>query len=456
MKVHSGSVLPVGAERRRAKETAAHNLLIRGGKRLSGEIVISGAKNAVLKLMAAALLTKEPCVIRNVPVIGDVFNMIEVLEGLGARCALDGDVLAVEAKELIPVAPEGPVREMRASVQVMGPLLARLGEVRIAQPGGCAIGDRPVDLHLAGLTAMGAEIEERHGFIHAKAGRLRGAEIHFDIPSVGATENIMMAAALAEGETVIRNAAREPEIIEVQNFINCLGGRVRGAGTDTIRITGVGGPLKGADYTVIPDRIEAGTMMVAVAAAGGDVVLRNVIVEHNELLVAKLAEAGVLTYVDGEDVRVVSAAGSLKPLQIRTQPYPGYPTDMQPQIMALLTQADGTSIVTETVYSSRFKHVDELRRMGADITVEGRVAVVRGPRALTGARVEASDLRAGAALVIAALAAEGDTVIEGVRHIDRGYENLAGKLRGVDADVSLVPAGEAYALHAELVPDGRA
>ncbi len=438
MNLHSGSVTTPLSERHSGRNgTTASNLHVQGRRPLEGEIAISGAKNAVLKLMAAALLTKEPCVIRNVPVIGDVLSMIEVLEGLGARCSLDGDVLTIEASDLRSEAPEGPVREMRASVQVMGPLLGRLGEAKIALPGGCAIGARPVDFHLAGLKAMGAQLDEAHGFIHGRTGRLRGAEIHFDVPSVGATENIMMAAVLAEGETVIRNAAKEPEIVEVQNFINCLGGRVRGAGTDTIRVTGVPGPLKGADHFVIPDRIEAGTMMVAVAACGGDVLLRNVIVEHNEILVSKLTEAGVSLQVDGESVRV-RRKGSLAPLQIRSQPYPGFPTDMQPQMMALLTQADGTSIVTETVYSSRFKHVDELRRMGAEITVDGRVAVVRGASALTGARVEASDLRAGAALVIAGLAAEGETIVEHVRHIDRGYENLVSKLAGVGASIRRV------------------
>lgn len=422
----------------REKATWTH-VAITGRQRLHGEIAISGAKNAVLKLMAAALLTDKPCVIRNVPVIGDVLNMIEVLEGLGAKCTLEGSVLTIEAVDLHGEAPEAPVREMRASVQVMGPLLGRLGEAKIALPGGCAIGARPVDFHLAGLKAMGAELDERHGFIHGKTSRLHGAEIHFDIPSVGATENIMMAAVLAEGETVIRNAAKEPEIIEVQNFLNCLGARVRGAGTDTIRITGVKGPLGAVDYTVIPDRIEAGTMMVAVAACGGDVVLRNVIAEHNEILLAKLNEAGVHIEVRGETLRLVRDA-RLHPLQIRSQPYPGFPTDMQPQILAMLTQADGTSIVTETVYSSRFKHVDELRRMGADITVDGRVAVIRGPSHLTGARVEASDLRAGAALVVAGLAAEGQTIVENVRHIDRGYEELTRKLQGVGAIIERIPA----------------
>lgn len=429
-----GTFLPVRLRRKSGLEETAGSLRVTGGRPLKGEIPVSGAKNAVLKLMAASLLTPRPCTIRNVPRIGDVLNMIEVLEGLGAVCELDGDVLRIEARELAAEAPQDPVREMRASVQVMGPLLGRLGEAKVAQPGGCAIGARPVDLHLFGLRALGADIGESHGFLYGKARRLKGGEVHLDLPSVGATENVMMAAALAEGETVIHNAAREPEIIEVQNFINCMGGRVRGAGTDTIRITGVEGPLGEVDYTVVPDRIEAGTFMVAAAATGGDVTLGPVIIEHLDMVAAKLAEAGVGIDVAGETVRVYRP-GPLKPLQIRSLPYPGFPTDMQPQVLAMLTQAQGTSIITETVYSSRYKHVDELRRMGADVTVDGRVAVVRGPSRLTGARVEATDLRAGAALVVAGLVAEGESVVEGLHHIDRGYEDFVAKLALAGADI---------------------
>ena len=433
MSVGSSPFVPVRA--RSCQEAPPEpRIFINGGVPLSGEFRVSGAKNAVLKLMAAALLTDQPCVIRNVPLIGDVLNMIEVLEGVGAKCELDGSVLTIQAKDPIPEVPEEPVRQMRASIQVMGPLLARLGEVRIGQPGGCAIGERPVDFHLAALRAMGAHFDEAHGFLDGKAAQLTGTEIYFDMPSVGATENAMMAAVLSSGETVIRNAAKEPEIVEVQNFLNCMGARVRGAGTDTIRVTGVRGPLRGVDYSVIPDRIEAGTLMVAAAATGGDVVIRNVIPEHNEILISKLTQAGVGIEVRGEDVRVFPRE-RLAALQIRSLPYPGFPTDMQPQMMALLATAQGTSIVTETVYSSRFKHVDELRRMGADITVDGRVAVVRGKPRLSGARVEATDLRAGAALVIAGLAAEGETIVEGVRHIDRGYEDLVAKLAAAGASI---------------------
>ena len=433
MSVGSSPFVPVRA-RDFQEASAEPRIRINGGVPLSGELKVSGAKNAVLKLMAAALLTDQPCVIRNVPRIGDVLNMIDVLEGVGAHCSLEDNVLTIQARHPVPEVPEGPARQMRASIQVMGPLLARLGEVRIGQPGGCAIGERPVDFHLAGLRAMGAQFKEGHGFLDGTATQLTGSEIYFDMPSVGATENVMMAAVLSSGETVIRNAAKEPEIVEAQNFLNCMGARVRGAGTDTIRITGVQGPLRGVDYTVIPDRIEAGTMMVAVAATGGDVVIQNVIPEHNEILISKLTQAGVGIEVSGECVRVFPRE-KVGALQIRSLPYPGFPTDMQPQIMALLATADGTSIVTETVYSSRFKHVDELRRMGADIMLDGRVAVIRGKRRLSGARVEATDLRAGAALVIAGLAAEGETVVEGVRHIDRGYEDLVAKLSGAGAKV---------------------
>lgn len=442
MIVGSHDFSPVRPRRRGDASDVPPSLSIVGATPLRGEVRVSGAKNAVLKLMAAALLTKETCIIRNVPYIGDVLNMIEVLEGLGARCELKDDVLVIEAKELNPEAPDGPAREMRASIQVMGPLLGRLGEVRIAYPGGCAIGARPVDLHLSGFKSLGATITEKHGMIEGTAARLVGGEIYLDIPSVGATENLMTAAAVAHGDTIIRNAAREPEIVELQNFINCMGGRVRGAGTDTIRITGVQTPLRGVDYTVIPDRIEAGTWAVAAATAGGDLTIGPVIIEHLDLVASKLVDAGVRIEVIGERMRVTRSK-PLQALQIRSQAYPGFPTDMQPQVLAMLAFANGTSIITETIHSSRFKHVDELRRMGADITVDGRVAVVRGPKLLTGARVEATDLRAGAALVIAGLAAEGTTVIEGIHHIDRGYEDLAGKLNHVGARVTRIIPTEA-------------
>lgn len=431
---------PVRIERHDGRKTTPPVLVVKGKRQLRGNVRISGAKNAVLKLMVAALLTPEPCVIRNVPYIGDVLNMVEVLQGLGATCEWDGDSLTIQCQDLSAEAPEDPVREMRASVQVMGPLLGRLGEVKIAHPGGCAIGARPVDLHLLGLRKLGAEINEIHGQIEAKARKLIGGNIYLDIASVGATENLMMAAAVADGVTVIKNAAKEPEIVEVQNFINCMGGNIRGAGTDTIRIVGVNGPLRGVDYTVIPDRIEAGTWATFVAVAGGDLTIGPVITEHLEMITTKLVEAGVDIEIKGDIMRI-RRSGRLNAIQIRTQVYPGFPTDMQPQMLALMTVAEGTSIVTETVHSSRFKHVEELRRMGANIVVDGRVAVVRAPAKLTGAKVEATDLRAGAALISAALGAEGTTIVEGVHHIDRGYEDIAGKLRAVGANVhQMLPA----------------
>ncbi|NLN18267.1 MAG: UDP-N-acetylglucosamine 1-carboxyvinyltransferase [Firmicutes bacterium] len=409
-------------------------LVIEGGKPLSGSVRISGAKNAVLKLMAASLLTAEECVIRNVPRIKDVENMVNVLLGLGAQVIHDGDVISIRAGEdLSWEAPEDNAREMRASIQIMGPLLARFGRVRIAHPGGCAIGTRPVDLHVNSLRKMGADLRDEFGFITGSCTQLTGQDIYLDIPSVGATENIMMAATLAKGTTVIRNAAREPEVVEVQNFLNRMGAHVRGAGTDTIRIHGVD-QLGGADHTVIPDRIEVGTYMVAAAMTRGELVLSPVIPDHLDMVMAKLRQAGVEIDVRGDHLRV-RGPRVLRPLDIRTGPHPGFPTDMQPQFMAMLCLAHGTSVIVENVYSSRFQHVEELMPMGAQITVDGRLAVVRGPCRLTGTRVSATDLRAGAALVLAGLAAEGITELERVHHVDRGYEDLEIKLRGVGAAI---------------------
>jgi len=409
-------------------------LVIEGGKPLSGSVRISGAKNAVLKLMAASLLTAEECVIRNVPRIKDVENMVNVLLGLGAQVIHDGDVISIRAGEdLSWEAPEDNAREMRASIQIMGPLLARFGRVRIAHPGGCAIGTRPVDLHVNSLRKMGADLRDEVGFITGSCTQLTGQDIYLDIPSVGATENIMMAATLAKGTTVIRNAAREPEVVEVQNFLNRMGAHVRGAGTDTIRIHGVD-QLGGADHTVIPDRIEVGTYMVAAAMTRGELVLSPVIPDHLDMVMAKLRQAGVEIDVRGDHLRV-RGPRVLRPLDIRTGPHPGFPTDMQPQFMAMLCLAHGTSVIVENVYSSRFQHVEELMPMGAQITVDGRLAVVRGPCRLTGTRVSATDLRAGAALVLAGLAAEGITELERVHHVDRGYEDLEIKLRGVGAAI---------------------
>jgi UDP-N-acetylglucosamine 1-carboxyvinyltransferase len=436
-------ILPMGGLLMLETETATLNkrqlfqFEIFGGRRLTGMVKISGAKNAVLKLMAAALLANNDCVIHNVPQIKDVETMIGVLRGLGAEVFwADAATLKIKVSQGLDFcAPDQYVREMRASAQVMGPLLAKLGRVKLYQPGGCIIGPRPIDLHLKGFQALGAEVNEEHGYVYVNAPKLRGTEIHLDFPSVGATENLMAAATLAEGTTIIRNAAKEPEIIEEQNFYNRLGAKIRGAGTDTIRIEGV--PRlnnKCFDYSVIPDRIEAGTFIIGAAITGGDVVLDDVIPEHIEALIAKIREVGVEIAVEPERIRVKSR-GILKPADITVLPYPGFPTDLQPQMTALLALADGTSIVTENVFGSRFGYVDELIRMGAAIKVESRSAIVKGVPALSGAAVNAPDLRAGAALVIAGLAAQGRTLIEGIQFLDRGYVELEEKLVALGAAV---------------------
>lgn len=409
-----------------------------GGEKLQGVIKISGAKNAVLKLMAASLLSNSECLIRNAPRIRDVDTMFGVLRSIGVEInwADDHSLLIRVNNYLNDTASDDLVRQMRASAQVMGPLLTRIGRVKLFQPGGCVIGQRPLDLHLKGFQAMGANILEEHGYIILEARRkLRGAEILLDFPSVGATENIMAAAILAEGATVIRNAAKEPEIIEEQNFYNRLGAKIRGAGTDTIRIEGVASlNNRVIDYTVIPDRIEAGTFMIAAAITGGEVEIANIIPEHIEALISKLKEIGIDVDVR-EDSVLVKSSGKFKGADIMVLPYPGFPTDLQPQITALLAIADGTSVITENVFGSRFRYVDELIRMGASVRVESRSAIVKGNAKLSGAPVYAPDLRAGASLVIAGLAAEGKTIIEGVQFLERGYERLELKLANLGADI---------------------
>lgn len=415
-------------------------LIITGGLRLSGEVKISGAKNAVLKLMAASLLAENECIIRNVPQIKDVLTMVEVLRGLGAEVSwADQAVLRIKPKNIsFYSAPDELVKEMRASVQVMGPLLTKVKKVKLFQPGGCVIGQRPIDLHLKGFQALGAEVVEEHGYVYVQVDQLRGADIHLDFPSVGATENIMAAAILAEGTTIIRNAAKEPEIIEEQNFYNRLGAKIRGAGTDMIRIEGVPALRPNViDYTVIPDRIEAGTFMLAAAITSGDITVNDVIPEHIEALTAKLREAGAEISVKDESIRV-KMKKKISPIDVVVLPYPGFPTDIQPQMTATLTLASGTSLLTENVFGGRFRYVDELVRMGANIRVEGRSAIVKGAPRLTGAAVVAPDLRAGAALVLAGMAAEGETVLEGVQFIDRGYERIEDKLNSLGAEVKRV------------------
>lgn len=419
-------------------------LQIDGGYPLEGEVSISGAKNAVLKLMAAALLTRNECIIRNVPLIKDVLTMIEALRSLGAEVSwADEAVLKIKPHdELGYSAPDDLVRKMRASVQVMGPLLSRTKKVKLFQPGGCVIGQRPIDLHLKGFQMLGAEVVEEHGYIYVQAGELTGADIHLDFPSVGATENIMAAAIMAKGTTVIRNAAKEPEIIEEQNFYNRLGARIRGAGTDMIRIEGVKSlrPVP-IDYTVIPDRIEAGTYILGAVISGGKVTLKDIIPEHLESLMAKLKEAGVEVEAEEDKIRV-KAPRRLRAVDVTVLPYPGFPTDLQPQMAATLSLAEGTSLLTENVFSGRFRYVDELIRMGANIRVEGRSAIVKGIPGFTGATVVAPDLRAGAAMVLAGLAAKGKTIVEDVQLLDRGYEKMEEKLGKLGARIKRIKANE--------------
>lgn len=400
---------------------------ITGGEKLKGRVRISGAKNAVLPILAATVLSKGKNIIRDVPNLNDVMVMVEVLRHLGAEVKWEGSVMEVDTRNVNTYEiPDDLMRKMWATVFLMGPLLGRFGKVRISQPGGCSIGPRPINWHIKGLRGLGTEFEEKNGFLSGWTQKLIGNEIHMDFPSVGATENIMMAAVLAQGTTWIRNAAKEPEIVDLQNFLNCMGAKVRGAGTDQIKIEGVA-ELGQIDYTVIPDRIEAGTFMAVAAATGGDVILENTIPEHVEPMIAKLTEAGVKITYKNDQIHV-QGNGRLQPLEIKTLPYPGFPTDLQPQMMAALTIADGTSVVSETIFESRLKHAEELMRMGANIRIDGHTAIVNGVAGLTGAAVEASDLRAGAALVIAGLMAEGQTLIYNGEHIERGYENLVEKI----------------------------
>lgn len=387
--------------------------------------------------MAASLLCPGSSEIKEVPNLRDVHMMKEILPLLGAKIESGPGWCRVNAAKVASSqVPERLMREMRSSVFLMGALLGRLRKVKVSYPGGCAIGPRPIDLHLKGLAALGAQISERYGYIMAEARTLQGADIHLDFPSVGATENIMLAAVRAQGVTVIRNAAKEPEVVDLQNFLNKMGACIRGAGTDTIKVEGVD-KLKPASHSIIPDRIEAGTFMVAAAMTGGHIRLENVIAEHTEPVAAKLREAGVTVDTVGGHIEVQSE-GQLKAVDVKTLPYPGYPTDMQPQTMAMLSCAQGTSVVIENIFTNRFKHVDELRRMGAQISIEGRAAVIRGVERLSGAAVEASDLRAGVALVLAGLAAEGQTTVDHVYHIDRGYDGLEQKLLALGAQVQRV------------------
>lgn len=410
-------------------------IIVYGGKTLKGKITVSGAKNAVLPIIVASLLSEGCCRIQDVPRLADVETICDVLGELGAAVEIEqGGTLKIKCQNIKKYeAPYDYVKKMRASVLVMGPLLARLGKAKISLPGGCAIGTRPIDLHLKGLEALGVRISMEHGYILAEADRLKGARVYLDYPSVGATENIIMAGALAEGTTIIENAAEEPEIVDLANFINSMGGNIKGAGTKVIKIEGVTS-LGSTTHTIIPDRIEAGSFLVAGAITGGDLLLENVIIDHLKPVVAKLLETGAEVQEEGNGIRLRSN-GVLKAVDVKTLPYPGFPTDMQAQFMALMAATQGTSIITETVFENRFMHAEELRRMGADIKIEGRSAVVEGCEKLTGAQVKATDLRAGAALIIAGLAAEGETIISNTYHIDRGYDNIVEKLRSVGAHI---------------------
>ena len=415
--------------------------MIHGGHPLFGEVTISGAKNAAVAIIPAALLVDGTCRIENIPQISDVTLFFSILEELGARIrVLNRHAVEIDCHAIHSTRPSYDLaRRIRASYYLLGALLGRFGQATVAMPGGCNFGVRPIDQHIKGFTTMGAEVSVEGGFIHtaAKNGRLVGAPVYLDVVSVGATMNIMMAAALAEGTTTIENAAKEPHIVDLANFLNSMGADIKGAGTDSIKIRGVK-KLTGGTYCIIPDQIEAGTYMAAVAAAGGQLLLKNIIPKHMDCISAKLMEMGV-TVEEEDDTLLVRRTGPLLKANVKTLPYPGFPTDMQPQITAVLALAEGTSLVTEGVYgANRFKYVDELKRLGAHIQVDGKVAVVEGVKQLVGAPIQACDLRAGAALVIAGLAAQGTTELSHINYIERGYEDLVGKLRAVGADISLV------------------
>jgi len=414
-------------------------IIVRGGRQLNGSVKLHGAKNAVLPILAASILGQEgESIIYDVPALDDVYTIIDVLSFIGLNVTYDNEVVRVRAEKIQRTeAPYDLVRKMRASFLVMGPLLAREGHARIALPGGCAIGSRPVDQHLKGFEAMGAVINIGQGYIDAKVeGRLTGARIYLDYASVGATENIMMAAVLAKGTTTLENAAQEPEIVDLANLLNAMGAKVRGAGTGTIRIEGVE-RLYSTNHNVIPDRIEAGTFMVAAAITGGDVLIENAIADHLKPVIAKMEEMGVNIEEEENGLRVF-AKHPLKGVDLKTLPHPGFPTDMQSQMMALLLTTNGTSVITETVFENRFMHVEEFKRLNADIKIQGRTAIVEGNSRLVGSKVQATDLRAGAALVLAGLVAEGETEVTALYHIDRGYVDLVGKLKKLGADIERV------------------
>ena len=410
--------------------------IIKGGRRLQGEVEISGAKNAVVAIIPAVILSDEPCVLENVPNISDVSISLRILFEMGATVDfIDKNTVRIDATGITdPIVPYEMAKHMRASYYFLGTLLGKFGRARVSMPGGCYLGDRPIDQHLKAFATLGAECSLDHGMVDIHADKLYGTQIYFDMVTVGATINAMLAAVKATGLTIIENAAKEPHIVDLANFLNSMGADIMGAGTDVIKIRGVKS-LKGTTYAIIPDQIEAGTFMVAAAATGGDVLIKNVIPKHLESITAKLEKIGVNVEEFDDSIRI-SVDGPLVKTSVKTMPHPGFPTDMQPQISTLLCLAEGTSIVTEGIFDNRFRYVDELRRMGADISVDGKVAVIEGVGKLMGAPVTAPDLRAGAALVIAGLAAKGVTEIEDIYHIERGYENFEEKLRGLGADIT--------------------
>ncbi len=412
-------------------------LKITGGARLAGEVKIAGAKNAALPILAAGLLTGDELALDNVPQLADITTMGKLLAGMGARLQRDGERVAMRASEIGAVeAPYELVKTMRASIRVRGPLLARFGQARVSLPGGCAIGARPVDQHIRGLRALGARLEIEHGYIIAEAVRLKGTRIVTDMVTVTGTENLMMAATLADGETVIENAAREPEVVDLARCLNAMGARVRGAGTDRIVVEGVKN-LHGAQHRVLPDRIESGTFLVAAAACGGDVRLASAAPETLDAVLDKLREAGASVEVGADWVRV-RGSGRAKSVSLRTAPYPAFPTDMQAQFMALDCVADGVGRITETIFENRYMHVLELQRLGAQIDIEGNTAIVRGVPKLSGAHVMATDLRASASLVIAGLVAEGETIVDRIYHLDRGYDRMEQRLAALGAKIERV------------------
>ncbi len=427
-------------------------IIVRGGNRLNGTVRVEGAKNAVLPVLTATLLASEgKSIIFDVPTLSDVYTINEVLRHLGAEVTFRNNQVIIDAsKELAVEAPFEYVRKMRASILVMGPLLARNGHARVALPGGCAIGSRPIEQHIKGFEAMGATVTFGNGFVEATVeGRLQGAEIYMDFPSVGATENIISAAVLAEGTTILENAAKEPEIVDLANLLNAMGARIHGAGTETIRIEGVE-RLYGTNHAIIPDRIETGTFMVAAAITGGNVFIENAIPEHNVALIAKMREMGVTITEEGDGIRVIGN-GELKAVDVKTMPYPGFPTDMQSQVMSLLLNAKGTSILTETVFENRFMHVEEFRRMNANVKIEGRSVIMEGPSNLQGAEVAATDLRAAASLILAGLVADGATTVTELKHLDRGYVNFHQKLAAIGADIERIDESKQEKL-ADVVP----